>query len=148
MKRPHINLTTKLAAALLTIVRPDEHGELRRVISHADAQNMTAVQIISVFVWDHDPIRHEAGGPALPWNLTPRPIIEHRRKSAKIDAPAIAKGKRLRTEQEAFRRRLLEKSGQIPVDVRGSRDDGHERKPPKRAWPSRPFPKKPKRNAR
>lgn len=94
-KRPSISLKVKLAATLLTIVRPNERGELERVIPHEQARKMTADQVISLFHFDHWPIRHADGGPAAPWNLEPRPILEHRRKSAKIDAPQMAKSRRL-----------------------------------------------------
>lgn len=131
-KRPHISLRTKLAAALLTIVRPDEHGQLTRVIPHAMARRMTDDLVISLFQFDHWPIRHADGGPSVAWNLEPRPIIEHRIKTAKKDAPEMKKNRRI------AKRRAAESL--TAVDVRGARDDEYSRKPPKRAWPSRPFP--------
>jgi hypothetical protein len=150
-KRPHISLRTKLAAALLTIVRPDEHGRLVRVISHSDARKMTADQIISLYNFDHWPVRFADGGPCEPWNLEPRPIIEHRTKTAKKDAPEMKKARRI------AKRRAAEVSR---VDVRGGRDvegcrsgcnmqrcaysqDGRCARlaPAKKSrWPKRPFP--------
>jgi len=124
-KRPHISLKTKLAAALCTIVRPDETGRLVRVISHADAKKMTADQVLSVFTWDHYPIRFSDGGPCAHWNLEPRPILEHRHKTAKKDAPEMKKARKIAKRQAE---KLL------PVEVRGELADS-----PKRQWPSRPL---------
>ena len=97
-KRPHINLETKLAAALLTIRRPDENGILQPVIPYEESKGMTAKQIIARFDLDHWPIRHADGGPSLPWNLFWRPCAEHDEKTRTIDVPEIAKGKRIRGE--------------------------------------------------
>lgn len=95
-ERRHIGLKTKLAAALLELVRWDEErGQLAPIIPYEDAKNMSEDHILSLFEWDHWPIRKEAGGPDEPWNLKPRPILEHRAKTAKEDAPAIAKQKRI-----------------------------------------------------
>jgi len=125
-KRGHISNETKLAAALLTIVRPNEAGEMVPVIPYEESKRMTAKQIISRFRFDHYPIRHEAGGPDKPWNLTPLPTKEHEIKTAKVDIPQAAKIKRLAPEVEEFRRKVLAK----PC--------GHKRKPTGR-WPSRPM---------
>lgn len=130
-KRPHVSLRVKLAAALLTIVRPDENGELRRVISHADAQKMTADQIISLYNFDHWPIRFADGGCSEPWNLEPRPIIEHRRKTAKKDVPEMKKARKIAKRRAA---------DTLPrVQVMGDLATGPAPQM-KRAWPSRPFP--------
>ena len=118
------------AAVLLTIVRPDDDGILRRVISLADAQKMTADQIISLFQFDHWPIRFSDGGPSEPWNLEPRPIIEHRRKTAKRDAPEMKKYRRISARLAQY----------APVDVTGDLADTPAHKSHKRAWPKRPFP--------
>lgn len=89
---------------------------------------MTAHQIISLFQFDHCPIRHEAGGPDEPWNLEPRLIVPHRVKTATIDAPEIAKIKRVTKDQEQFRAMLLLK------------DRGEAK--PKSRWGSRPMRRK------
>jgi hypothetical protein len=78
------------------------------------AKQMTSAQIISLFHFDHYPIRHEAGGPSLPWNLVPRLIRAHRRKTAKIDQPEIAKIARVQAAEEDFRRRLMAKAKGAP----------------------------------
>lgn len=83
---------------------------------------MTATQIVSLFQFDHYPIRHEAGGPAEPWNLVPRLIAVHRIKTKK-DAGEIAKIRRITPAQEEFRARML-----TPRD---------EREPKKSKWPKR-----------
>lgn len=126
--RRAINLTTKLAAALCQMMRPTQNGGLERIIPHEEAKKMTADEIVSLFEFDHDPIPKACGGPDDPWNLTPRIKQEHREKTAKVDIPQIAKSKRLEKDTEAFRRRLLAKSGQ-----------GEEQ--PKKAsrWPKRGF---------
>lgn len=96
--RAHIPLKTKLAAALLTMLRPDDNGKLVRIISHEEAKRLTADQIIARFHFDHWPIRKADGGPDQPWNLEPRPIAEHQDKTDKIDKPQLAKQRRLRGE--------------------------------------------------
>jgi hypothetical protein len=85
-KRSHINMETKLAAALLS------RGE----IPYEDSKLMTASQICSLYHFDHHPIRVADGGETVPWNLTPRFIGEHRAKTAKIDQPQLAKQRRIR----------------------------------------------------
>lgn len=158
-KRPHINLTTKLAAALLTIVRPDEHGVLCRVISHAEAKTLTARAILARFEWDHYPVRFADGGCSEPWNLEPRPIIEHRTKTAKKDAPEMKKARRIanrraddlaRVEVRGAMGEAVEGCGPCCSMTRCARSlDGRcSRLKPKRKWPSRPFPKRPKKTRR
>ena len=118
-KRKTPNLRTKLAAALLQI----KDGDGKPLISWAHAQLLSAEQINSLFQFDHYPIRHEAGGPAEPWNLVPRLIPDHRIKTAKFDVPQVAKARRISKAQEEFRARLL-----TPRDER-------QAKPSK--WPKR-----------
>lgn len=99
------NMTEKLAAALLAL--RDDSGE--RLIPHSDAKLMSASQIISLFHFDHYPIRRADGGSCHPSNLTPRPIIEHREKTATKDQPEMAKDRAIARSQEEFRRRVLER---------------------------------------
>jgi hypothetical protein len=132
--RTHISLKTKLAAALLQMLRDDGTGKLIPVIAYDDAKLMTADQILSLYEWDHHPIRHADGGPSEPWNLVPRPIVEHRRKTATQDAPEMAKGRKITAAHQEFQRRMLAKAEGVPK--------------PKSRWQSRPFPKRRKENAR
>lgn len=125
-KRTYIPLKTKLAAALLTMMRPDDSGKLVRIISHEEAKRLTADEIIARYQFDHWPIRYADGGPSEPWNLEPRPIAEHRQKTKEIDIPQITKQKR----------------------IRGETGNGPRAKIPSRlnAWPKRKFPTAAKHN--
>ena len=101
MSRAHISLKTKLASALLTMLRPNADGKLVRIIPHEEAKRLTADQILARFHWDHYPIRKADGGPDAPWNLEPRPVDEHQRKTRQVDQPQLAKQRRLRGETKA-----------------------------------------------
>ena len=141
MKRKNLTLKTRLAAALLQMRRPDDHGKLVLVISFDEAKTMTDDEIIARFHFDHDPIPHAQGGPDEPWNLTPLPVADHRDKTAKIDVPQIAKTKRITRKQEEFRQRMLAKKqgkprakGRIP-----SRPFQGRRGKDRPEWPGRGF---------
>lgn len=123
MKRPHINLKTKLAAALCHMLRANEHGHFVRIISHDEAKRLSEDQIISRFEFHHHPIPKAHDGPDVHWNLPPLPRDEHREITAKIDIPRIAKSKRITRANEDHARRLLAK-------------DRGEAKPRSR-WPKR-----------
>lgn len=112
MSRKPITLKTKLAAALCNMLRPNDAGELVPVIDYQSAKKMTEDQVLSVFHFDHYPVAVNQGGKDVHHNLVPRPIIEHRAKTAKVDIPAAAKSARLSEEQEAFRNKMLAKAGQ------------------------------------
>lgn len=128
MARAHISLKTKLAAALLQHVRYDEEeAKFVRVISYRESKTLTADQIIARFHLDHG-IFHAHDGADQPWNLTWRSVQEHREKTAKIDIPAIAKGKRISRANDESARRLLAKN-------RGEKPTSRSR------IPSRPFQK-------
>lgn len=118
MKRKAPNLTTKLASALLQIKGDDGQP----LIDWEHAKLMSSTQIVSLFQFDHYPIRHEAGGPAEPWNLVPRLIMPHREKTKK-DVGEVAKIRRVSREHEDFVKRLL-----VPRD---------QREPRKSKWPKR-----------
>jgi hypothetical protein len=110
--RAKIPLKTKLAAALCNMLRPDESGNLVPVIDYESAKNMTEDQVLSIFHFDHYPTAKHQGGEDAHHNLVPRPILEHREKTAKVDIPAAAKSDRLSEVQQEFRRRMLAKAGQ------------------------------------
>lgn len=88
------NLSEKLASALLIIA--DLRGE---GIPFDVAKAMTAEQILSLFQWHHGNRRANCGS-NHPTNLTPLWIKEHRERTARIDIPEIAKGKRLAKANE------------------------------------------------
>lgn len=104
MKRKPPTLKDKLAAALLQIVRYDaEECTFVPVIPYAEAKSLTADQIIARFHFDHG-IAHAHDGPAAPWNLTPMPVEDHRRKTATIDIPRIAKSKRIQKREAGVKK--------------------------------------------
>ncbi len=108
--RSHIPFKTKLASALRTML-VEEDGKLVPFIDYETAKQMTEDQVLSLFHFDHDPTPKAFGGTDEHHNLVPRPILEHRVKTAKVDKPRIAKAARLFADQEKFRRRILEKAG-------------------------------------
>lgn len=110
-QRSHIPMKTKLAAALCQMVQPNDDGGFDRIIPHEHAKAMTADQVLAVFAWDHDPIPHAFGGPDEHWNLTPRPMPEHRTKTATRDVPAIAKAERIEAGARAHGDVMLAKAG-------------------------------------
>lgn len=126
-RRHHLSLTTKLASALLHMVRQDEDGKFVPVIPHTEAKTMTADEIVARFDFDHV-VFHAIGGDIRPSNLTPRLRAEHRDKTAKVDIPAIAKVKRLSKSEEEFRARIT------------ARDRGEPK--PTGKIPSRPWSKR------
>ena len=123
MKRSHITLKDKLAATLRELFK----------IPYCDAQQMTADQIISLVQFHHI-VYHVHDGSDSHWNLEPMLIGEHRERTAKIDAPQIAKTNRISKAEAEFRGRLLTPRA--------------EREPRKSRWSSRPFPKRNKKEHR
>ena len=89
MARKSLSLKTRLASALLALGH----------IPYADAKEMTADQLISLYHFDHGML-HESEHPQrdMYWNITPRLIKAHRDKT-KQDAAIIAKGRRIRKRQ-------------------------------------------------
>lgn len=137
-KRKAVPLEVKVAAALLML--KDEHGE--RLIPHEHAKLMSAGQILSLFHWDHYPVRHEDGGPDEPWNLTPRFAEAHREKTAKVDAPEAAKGRHLRKKEAEHRFAMGLK---LIADAMGDAIADAKERPRRRSKiPSRPFDKRPR----
>lgn len=126
MKRKHISLKTKLAAALCQM-RHEVDGKWELILTHAEAAALGEDQVLSLFAWDHDPIPHAEGGLDVHWNLEPKLIAQHRTKTRTIDVPGIAKRKSVSKAHEAFKERILR-----PRD---------QREKPKSRMPSRPFPK-------
>lgn len=119
-KRAHINLTTKLAAALMRVPQVDRHGRpvcdaggrLLYALDYAEAKQMTAAQVLSLFDWDHD-ILHALGGCDEFWNLTPRFRPQHREKS-RGDTSRVAKTKRVADKHSQHLARLADR-GKAPA---------------------------------
>lgn len=129
-KRGYISFKTKLVAALCQM-RHEVDGKWELILTNADAQALSEDQILSLFHWDHGVIPHAEGGPDVHWNLAPELIVPHRKKTAEVDVPGIAKRKVVRRKFEEFTRTMA-----TPRDQR----------PPKQSrWGSRPFQKKEKR---
>lgn len=120
MKRGHISYKTKLAAALRELAQ----------IPHAHAKLMTADNIISLFQFHHIEYHADSANDAH-YNLDPTLIRAHRKRTAKIDVPQIAKTKRISVAQAEFRQRLL-----TPRDERPKKQS---------RWGSRPFQTREKR---
>lgn len=129
MARQSIPLLTKLASALLHLKRGDGTWVIPEHL-----RDKGAATIVAHVQWDHN-IPHAIGGADTPQNLQPLPKADHLEKT-RIDVGNIAKGKRLSKAEDAFRQRLLAKSGQGEFRTYSKF---------KRAWPkgrkiqSRPF---------
>jgi len=96
------------------------------------AKTQPAESIVALYDCHHYPIPVALDGDNHPTNLMMilRPP-DHQTITRTIDVPAIAKVKRITESENAFRQKILAKSGQGPAP------DSKRRK-----WPSRPFPKK------
>lgn len=113
-----MNLTIKLASALLALGH----------IPYEDSKRMTAAQIISLFQWDHYPVRKADGGPDAPWNLRPMLRAAHRAKTNTIDMPALAKSKRIQLGEAEHQLRMAAKMLGLPRKLGSKR---------RRSWPQR-----------
>lgn len=130
-RRDHLSLKTKLAAAICELLAiPHEHAKLM----HAD-------QVLSLVHWDHYPIRRDDGlklGMAIEEvdhhsNIVPGTIMAHRKKTAEVDIPQIAKAKRTRIAEARHAAVMAAKTGQTEqlADALAKLAD------PKRAQPKR-----------
>lgn len=105
--RSHVSLKTKLAATLLALGH----------IPHEEAKLLTPDEIVSRFNFDHYPIRHEAGGPAAPWNLVPRLCAEHSRRTnvdngtGRSDRRDIARSRKIAGNHATFLESQAAKAG-------------------------------------
>lgn len=146
--RKHISLKTKLAAALRCMM-VEEDGKLVPALSYDDAKFMSTEDVLSLFHFDHG-IHHGIDGSDEHWNLTPRFIAEHRRKTAKIDKPMLAKAARIADKHADFQRKILAKSGHFS-DVETGQKTGQKARQRRYQWPkgrkmqSRPFEKRKRR---
>lgn len=114
VKRHHVSLKTKLAAALCQMMH-DVDGRLELIFTHEEAKQLSEDQILSLFNWDHDPIPHAEGGEDAHYNIVPKLIVPHRIKTRMQDVPRIAKNKRISREHEEFRQRILAPRDERPV---------------------------------
>lgn len=80
-------------------------------LPYEHAKEITATQVISLCHYDHDPIRKTDGGPFVHWNLVPRLIAEHRKKTATFDVPQIAKRTRIQDSALIHDATLARKDG-------------------------------------
>jgi len=140
VKRQDPRLIEVVASLIVEFVTVEDAatGERVPLVTRDEAKQMTAEQIYSLTQRDHYPVRVETAIPLgwtprqynHPTNISVKPIITHRVKTAKKDIPEIAKGDRITAEQAEHRRRMLAKSGA-------------EAPPPpkkfKRAWAKRSF---------
>ncbi len=126
-KRPYVPLPERLAATLACLLPQEQRDDLRR-------RKVKANAVLALFHFDHV-IFHAHGGSAKWWNLDPKLVAVHREKTAKIDVPAIAKGKRITRANDEFFRRLLAKS-------EGPHKPSYEGRKiiAPRKWGSRPWP--------
>lgn len=128
--RAPISDRTKLAAALCLLF--DIPGE--------DQKRMHEDHVLSLVQWDHWPIRKADGGSDEFSNLRPLLIGAHREKTATVDVPAIAKGKRIQHAEAIHDATMASKAGDYQgAAVILSSVKRQQRK--SRSIPSRPFPK-------
>lgn len=133
MSRPraHVSFKTKLVAALCQM-RHEVDGRLELILTHDQAKALSEDQILSLFQWQHGVIPHAEDGPDTHWNLEPMLIAPHRKMTATIDVPGIAKRKRVAKGFVKWKETMA-----IPRD---------ERPPKQSRWRSRPFPKRSKKD--
>lgn len=82
-------------------------------MSYDERKDLTAHQMMMLLHFDHDPEPHANGGPDLHFNLTPLTIMAHRRKTATIDVPQIAKTKRIAKKDAIHKANLALKAGRL-----------------------------------
>lgn len=99
-KRDHISTETMLAAALLAL----------GLVPYDDAKAMGRTNFLSLWNYDHN-IRHAEDGTDEFFNLTPMLIPAHRKKTAEIDAPEMARNRDVRASQAIHKAKLELKNG-------------------------------------
>lgn len=99
-KRGHVNLTTKLAAALACLLPQETRDRLRQ-------HRVPPGAVISYFQWDHIVLHAPPFNGSDDWfNLDPKLILVHKEKSAN-DTRIVAKTKRLSADHQETRKRIL-----------------------------------------
>lgn len=99
-RRAHISLNTKLASTLFA----------RGDVPYDDAKKMTADQIVSLYEFHHN-IRHAEEGSIHFANLEPMLRAAHRKRTAEVDIPQIAKNRDIRDKALLLDAALARKSG-------------------------------------
>lgn len=94
-------------------------------ISHEHARLMHAEQVIMLFERDHFPIRKADGGNNHHSNLMFRWKRDHREKTAKVDAPDMAKERKIQLAQAVHVAKMNWGTSQPRAEA-----------PRKRRWPS------------
>lgn len=126
-RRAHIGLKTKLCSALCQMLR-EVDGKLEPIIPYDLAKQMTEDEVLAIFDWHHNvPKAHD--GPDTHWNIAPMEKAPHRKRTAEIDVPTIAKSKRIVKAHDAHQK------------IMAAKVTGIEPEPGRRArsWPSRPL---------
>lgn len=130
MKRPHINLKTKLCSALCELLRYDEDAkQWVKIIPYEEAKRLTEDEILARFDWHHFPIPKAHDGPDTHWNIQPVTKPEHKVITDTIDKPRIAKVKRLRGETCAGPRQKIPQRANAWPKGRKLQSRGFERRP-------------------
>ena len=125
--RGYIPFKTKLVAALCQM-RHEVDGKWELILTHAEAKALSEDQILSLFHWEHGVVPHAEGGTDSHYNLEPMLIAPHRKKTATVDVPGIAKRKRVAKAHAEHTRTMATPRA--------------ERPPTQSRWGSRPFPKR------
>lgn len=127
---------------------PGLEVKLRALLLHGPVLDVEGDPIVdlALITWDHcpplmqreyDQSRNDTIPAANdPEFIIPKAIPEHRKKTAEIDIPEIAKTKRLSDEQILFRRRILEKSEGRPGCWPQATEKAVKRKIPSRRFPT------------
>jgi len=123
--RAHISFKTKLVAALCQM-RHEVDGKWELILTHAEAKALSEDQILSLWHWEHGVVPHAEGGEDSHYNIEPMLIAPHRKKTAEVDVPGIAKRNRVAKAHAEHTRTMA-----TPRD---------ERPPKQSRWASRPFP--------
>ena len=121
MKRHHISLKSKLAAALACLLPRVERDYYRE-------HNAPADEILKLFEFDHIVLFAHAGSDSW-WNIDPKLKAQHREKSRR-DTAIVAKVKRLSARQ----RNLMWLKERLPPEMTLEMEAPKKRK---YKWPSR-----------
>lgn len=155
MKRGYLKLRHKLASALYEVQYLRWRLDPRKQQPFGWRQRDSAVQVESRFDWHHEVPHAEGGSDEWP-NLTPMLRAEHREQT-RGDIARIAKNKRVQRKHEAHRAKLKQPSFEERLQAQADEtaaaawnyfNSGKSwtgRRPLKRRWPSRPFPKRHKK---